>query len=179
MDNNSKNVQNRTLIAVGENGEQTYEFQVKNRYEFSSKGRRLKVEMIEEADGITIFSCEGVRYPVEVVSVKQNTYEVVVNGVSYHYTVETPFSLKRRQILETQRPVSENEEMHAPMPGKIVNVLVEQGQEVNPGDPILVLEAMKMQNTLTCTTKGVVTTIDVKAGQNVGKDDLLVEIKKA
>lgn len=179
MDNNSQNIQNRTLIAVGENGEQNYEFQVKNQYEFSSKGRKLKVEMIEEADGINLFCCEGVRYPVEVVSVKQNTYEVVVNGVSYHYTVETPFSLKRRQILAAQKPVNENEELHAPMPGKIVSVHVKAGQEVMPGDPLLVLEAMKMQNTLTATSKGTVVSVNVRDGQNVSKDDLLVEIKKA
>ncbi len=179
MDNNSENVQNRTLIAVGENGEQNYEFQVKNQYEFSSKGRKLKVEMIEEADGINLFSCEGVRYPVEIVSVKQNTYEVMVNGVSYRYTVETPFSLKRRQILAAQKPVNENEELHAPMPGKINAVHVKVGQEVNPGDALLVLEAMKMQNTLTATCKGKVVTVSVREGQNVSKDDLLVEIKRS
>lgn len=179
MDNNSQNIQNRTLIAVGENGEQNYEFQVKNQYEFSSKGRKLKVEMIEEADGINLFCCEGVRYPVEVVSVKQNTYEVMVNGVSYHYTVETPFSLKRRQILAAHKPVNENEELRAPMPGKIVSVHVKAGQEGMPGDPLLVLEAMKMQNTLTATSKGTVVSVNVRDGQNVSKDDLLVEIKKA
>lgn len=179
MDSSSQNIQNRTLIAVGDNGEQNYEFQVKNQYEFSSKGRKLKVEVIEEADGINLFSCEGVRYPFEIVSVKQNTYEVVVNGVSYHYTVETPFSLKRREILAAQRPVNENEELNAPMPGKIVAVHVKVGQEVMPGDPLLVLEAMKMQNTLTCQSKGVVVSVNAKQGQNVSKEDLLVEIKKS
>lgn len=178
MDNNSLNIQNDTLIAVNEKGDQNYEFQVKNQYEFSSKGRKLKVEIIEEADGINLFSCEGVRYPFEIVSVKQNTYEVLVNGVSYNFAVETPFSLKRREILAAMRPENENEELTAPMPGKIVAVHVKPGQEVNAGDPLLVLEAMKMQNTLTAASKGTVATVSVKPGQNVSKDDLLVEIKK-
>ena len=86
--------------------------------------------------------------------------------------------LKRRQILAAQKPVNESEEIHAPMPGKIVNVLVAAGQEVQPGDAILVLEAMKMQNTLTATSKGTISKIDVKIGQTVSKDDLLVEIKR-
>lgn len=171
------NVQNRTLIAVGKNDE-IYEFQVQNSYEYSTKGRKLKVELIEEADGLLLFSCEGVRYPVEIVSVRQNNYEVMVNGVSYNFTIETPFSLKRRQILAANKPVSDTEEICAPMPGKITNVMATVGQEVMPGDPLLVLEAMKMQNTLTATTQGVVTAVKVKAGINVGKDDLLVEIKK-
>lgn len=170
------NIQNRTLIAVGQNGE-NYEFQVQNYYEFSTKGRKLKVELIEEADGIMLLACEGVRYPVEIVSVRQNSYEVMVNGVSYNFTIETPFSLKRRQILAANACVSDTEELCAPMPGKIANVMVEVGQEVNPGDPLVVLDAMKMQNNLTATARGVVSAVKVKAGVNVGKDDLLVEIK--
>ncbi len=172
------NIQNRTLIAVGKD-EETYEFQVRNSYEFSTKGQKLKVEIIEEADGFLFFACEGVRYPVEIVSVRQNNYEVMVNGVSYNFTIETPFSLKRRQILAANRPVSDTEELRAPMPGKIVSVAVEVGQEVNSGDTLLVLEAMKMQNSLTSNTKGIVTAIKIKPGVNVGKDDLLIEIKKA
>lgn len=171
------NISNRSLIAVGNNGEM-YEFQVKNRYEFSTKGQKLKVELIEEADGFLLISCEGVRYPVEIASVRQNCYEVLVNGVSYNFTVETPFSLKRRQILAAQQPISDSEEIHAPMPGKIVNILIKEGQEIQPGDAILVLEAMKMQNTLTATSKGYASSIKIKTGDSVGKDDLLVEIKK-
>ncbi len=178
MDSNTLNIQNRTLIAVSDTDESSYEFQVKNQYEFSSKGRKLKAELIEEADGILLFSCEGVRYPVEIVSVKQNSYEVVVNGVSYHYTIETPFSLKRRQILAANRPADLNEEVVAPMPGKIISILVKAGQEVQPGTGLLVLEAMKMQNTITATTKGVVEKVSVREGQSVSKDDILVEVKK-
>ncbi|MBQ3635205.1 MAG: biotin/lipoyl-binding protein [Bacteroidales bacterium] len=179
MDSNTQNIQNRTLIAVSNNQEKSsYEFQVKNQYEFSSKGRKLKVEMVEEADGIMLISCEGVRYPFEIVSIKQNTYEVMVNGVSYTFTIETPFSLKRRQILAAQKPADAGEELRAPMPGKIVSVLVKPGQEVQPGTALVVLEAMKMQNTLSATEAGIVGTVAVKEGQTVSKDDLLVETKK-
>ena len=65
------------------------------------------------------------------------------------------------------------------MPGKIVTVHVKVGQDVNPGDPLIVLEAMKMQNTLTATSKGKVVAVNVREAQNVSKDALLVEIKKA
>lgn len=176
-DSSNLNIQNRTLIAVGEEPAQTYEFAVQNQYEFSVKGRKLKIDVVEEADGIQLVTCEGVKYPAEIVSVKQNSYEVLVNGVSYHFTVETPFSLKRRQILAAQRPADTTEELRAPMPGKIVAVHASEGQEVSPGDPLLVLEAMKMQNTLTATHKGTVTRVGAQPGETVSKDDLLVEIK--
>lgn len=171
------NILNRSLIAVGHDNS-TFEFQVNNRYEYSTKGQKLKVELIEEADGFLLISCEGVRYPVEIASVRQNEYEVLVNGVSYNFTIETPFSLKRRKILDAQKPINDSEEIHAPMPGKIVNIMVAEGQVVQPGDSLLILEAMKMQNTLTATTKGTITKIEVNLGDNVSKDDLLIEIKK-
>ena len=75
--------------------------------------------------------------------------------------------------------MSDGEDVCAPMPGKIVSIIAQEGMEVNPGDPLLVLEAMKMQNTLTASVKGVVKTVAAKAGATVGKDELLVEIKKA
>jgi biotin carboxyl carrier protein len=57
-------------------------------------------------------------------------------------------------------------------------VAVEVGQEVAEGDPLLVLEAMKMQNTLVSDITGVVTAVKVKAGQNVGKEELLIEVTR-
>jgi acetyl-CoA/propionyl-CoA carboxylase, biotin carboxylase, biotin carboxyl carrier protein len=59
------------------------------------------------------------------------------------------------------------ETLHAPMQGTIVKVLVEQGQEVRSGDPICVLEAMKMENSLVAHTNGVVEELHVEAGQAV------------
>jgi len=168
--------QNTKLIAFGKNKEE-YEFSVNNSYEYSHWEQKLKVELIEEADGFTILSCNGVRYPVEILSQKQNSFEVLVNGVSYSFLVETPFSLKRNHILSSQNKKFETENITAPMPGKILNILVVEGQTINNGEALLVLEAMKMQNVLVTNVKGVVTKLFVKTGNTVGKDDLLVEIK--
>jgi len=57
--------------------------------------------------------------------------------------------------------------VNAPMPGKIVNVLVSEGQKVNSGDVLLILEAMKMQNEIAATQAGTVKAINVAAGQSV------------
>ena len=52
----------------------------------------------------------------------------------------------------------------APMPGTVVSVAVEAGQQVAAGQPVLVLEAMKMQHTVSAPHAGMVTEIDVKPG---------------
>ncbi len=67
-------------------------------------------------------------------------------------------------------------EVTAPMPGLIVMVTVELGQNVAQGDTVVILESMKMQNELKSPVAGVVTAIHVDASQAVDKGDMLVEI---
>ena len=62
----------------------------------------------------------------------------------------------------------------APMPGKIVKVVVEECQSVKAGDVLLVLEAMKMQNEITADADGTVKAVNVEAGQNVKVKESLV-----
>ncbi len=62
------------------------------------------------------------------------------------------------------------------MPGKITRVLVQVGQQVRAGDPVCVLEAMKMENELHARQDGVVKAIHVRPGDDVEKDRVLVEI---
>lgn len=65
----------------------------------------------------------------------------------------------------------------APMPGKIVDLFLSEGDLVNVGEPVLALEAMKMQNEITADCNGVIRKIRVNKGQSVMKDELLVEIQ--
>ncbi|MGB9777507.1 MAG: choice-of-anchor P family protein [Anaerolineae bacterium] len=62
------------------------------------------------------------------------------------------------------------------MPGKITRVLVQVGQQVRAGDPVCVLEAMKMENELHAKQDGIVKAIHVRPGDDVEKDRVLVEI---
>jgi acetyl/propionyl-CoA carboxylase alpha subunit len=65
----------------------------------------------------------------------------------------------------------------APMPGLVLNILVEPGQDVQKGDPILILEAMKMENVLKAAGDGRVKAVKVNKGQPVDKGMLLIEME--
>ena len=67
----------------------------------------------------------------------------------------------------------------APMPGKVVSVLIAEGDVVEVGQPLVVLEAMKMESTLAAEVAGRVTAVRAVAGASVGAGDLLVEIAAA
>jgi biotin carboxyl carrier protein len=117
------------------------------------------------------------KYPVEIVSSRQNRYEILFNDISYTFTVETPFSLQRMKVLNSKKGKVEKEFIKAPMPGKIIDVLVREGASVLRGEPLLILEAMKMQNEIISPVSGTIVKVMAKANTNVMKDDLLVEIK--
>jgi len=71
---------------------------------------------------------------------------------------------------------TEHESAFAPMPGQVLRILVEVGQQISAGDPLVILEAMKMEQTLRAATDGVVEAVRVKQGDVVAPGDRLVEI---
>ena len=93
-------------------------------------------------------------------------FNIKVNGTSYEVEVEEEKAAVSAGAGEAS--------VNAPMPGKIVNVLVSEGQKVNSGDVLLILEAMKMQNEIAATQAGTVKAINVAAGQSVKAGDPLV-----
>ncbi len=117
------------------------------------------------------------KYPVEIVRSRQNKYEILFNDIGYTFTIETPFSLQRMKVLGSKKGKVEKEMVKAPMPGKIIDVLVREGSNVLRGEPLVILEAMKMQNELQSPVNGQVLKVSAKSNSNVMKDDVLVEIK--
>jgi biotin carboxyl carrier protein len=63
------------------------------------------------------------------------------------------------------------------IPGTILDILVRQGQKVQKGDELLILEAMKMQNKIKCPADGQIKKISVKKGEKVSKGSILIELK--
>ena len=165
------------LIALNTDTNAEYEFSVKNNYEYRYQKRPIRIDLVQEADGVNVLSCDGMRYPYEITQQSANTYSITLNGVSYNFSIETPFSLSRKRMLAAKAGLSKKEVIKAPMPGKILDVFVTEGQTVGSGEALLVLEAMKMQNTISTHMKGTVTKVTVVPGKTVGKDDVLIEIK--
>lgn len=64
-----------------------------------------------------------------------------------------------------------------PVPGRVVKVLVTEGTRVAAGDPVLVIEAMKMENRVTAPTDGTVKAIHVKEGDSVNSDETLIQLE--
>ena len=63
------------------------------------------------------------------------------------------------------------------LPGQIIKIFVKEKKRIKKGEPLLILQAMKMNNVLVSPLNGVIKKVYVKAGENVSKSQLLVELK--
>ena len=140
--------------------------------------KKQNIEVFEDSDGFTYIKLQNKKYAVEIIEQNQNKYHVLINGVSYFFSVETPISFKRQKFLKKNQPVSKIEQVLAPMPGKILDIMSSENEAIQDGEAILILEAMKMQNEIISHVTGKITKVFVKTGDNVMKDDILVEIHK-
>ena len=68
-------------------------------------------------------------------------------------------------------------EIKAPMPGLVLEIVVTDGQEVKEGDKLLILEAMKMENSIIIQTSAIIKKVSVSAGQAVEKGQVLLELE--
>ena len=97
-----------------------------------------------------------------------------VGSARYDVEVRDPRSLRGRvRAVDDHGP----KKLTAPMPGKIVRVLVEQGDEVEAGSGVVVVEAMKMQNEIKSPKKGTIQTILVSEGAAVNSGDVLAIVE--
>jgi len=72
---------------------------------------------------------------------------------------------------------AEMEDVRAPMPGLVLNIMVEMGQEIKEGDGLIILEAMKMENVIKATGDGVIGKILVSNQDAVEKNQILIEME--
>jgi acetyl-CoA carboxylase biotin carboxylase subunit len=87
--------------------------------------------------------------------------------------------IKRPPRHPAPQTASEQASANSPMPGKVLKILVETGQRVSAGDPLIILEAMKMEHTMRAALDGIVESILVSDGEVVGPGQLLVQITSA
>ena len=161
---------------------------MKQEFKLSLDG--VEYPIVAEGNAITV---NGRPFTVEitpdgVVLVDGIVYEVVLDGEkamvgAESYTVQVSGLTLAAAAPAPPRPAAPAAAQAgagavlAIMPGKIVRVLVEPGQEVKEGDPVCVLEAMKMENELHARQSGVVKAVHVKPGADVEKNQVLVEIE--
>ena len=117
-----------------------------------------ELDLIPTADGNFHIIQDNLSYNAEVLSTNYNekVFELKINGVIYEVKLEDEYDqlVKRLGLSVVTHQVVKD--INAPMPGLVLEVSVEAGQEVEEGTPLLILEAMKMENVIKAPGTGVV-----------------------
>ena len=134
-------------------------------------GRAYTVKVVDDCTVLV----DGITYKLAVeeneATVENEDYAIEVNGLSVSASAAPAEPVCAAPSAAGAGAVL------AIMPGKIIRVMVEAGQEIKEGDPVCVLEAMKMENELNAKQDGMVKAVYVKPGDDVEKDQVLVEIE--
>lgn len=104
-------------------------------------------------------------------------YTLRIDGVKYTVAIADYYERLVQQLgLATGKSQKINS-VKAPMPGLVINILVQAGQAVQKDDPLMILEAMKMENVIKAAGEGVVKKINIEKGQPVDKGQTLLEFE--
>lgn len=111
------------------------------------------------------------------ISFSHDENNVLLNFRNRHFDIDVLDERRMRmRRVRSDLDLSGPEVIKTSMPGKVVKILVEEGQTVEPGAGVAIIEAMKMENEIRCRNGGVIKGIHVTAGQTVEGDVLLIEI---
>ncbi|MDR3188970.1 MAG: biotin/lipoyl-binding protein [Prevotellaceae bacterium] len=135
----------------------------------------------------------GNDYKVVVKDVDGNTAEVEVNGTHYHVEIERPAAQVSKTPKLVQAPTIPTHDTHqsiaktaapgaasaikSPLPGVVLDVYVKEGDTVTVGQKLILLEAMKMENSLEADHAGKVTAVKVRKGDSILEGAVLVIIE--
>ncbi len=120
----------------------------------SNGNRNFEIWVVDEQPGYRILNVDGIEIKIE----KRERLADLFEKIGYQEDSKNKIS-----------------EIKAPMPGTIIDILVEEGQSIEENDPILILEAMKMENIIRATSAANVTEIVISQGAVVQKNDTLIK----
>lgn len=116
-------------------------------------------------------------YTIEVIKLNtaEKTMIIKVNSQRFSLSLKDKYDELLHSLGLDAMAAKKINDIKAPMPGMVLNVLVKEGQEVKKGDALLVLEAMKMENIIKSPSDGLVKKININKGTAVEKNQLLIQ----
>lgn len=137
-------------------------------------GNEVNADAALVAPGCVSVLLDGQAFEVHVTPSFDGGMKVQLGPHEFTADIENPRAWKGRRHASLQ--AEGRQQMVAPMPGKVIRLLVRAGQEVEAGQGIVVVEAMKMQNEIRSPKTGKVERLHVKEGQNVNAGEVLAWI---
>jgi biotin carboxyl carrier protein len=153
---------------------QAFEIEIRNEGEVIVNGKRALFDFQTIRDEpVYSLLLDGKSYEALVHS-SENGLEVLLRGLLYQVYIEDERQRKLRESSEDSALPDGEYRMKAPMPGLVIAVPVDVGEQVEKGQNLVILESMKMQNELKAPRGGVVNRILIERGDNVEQNQILL-----
>lgn len=153
----------------------------KNNIKLSSELlRSYEIESINHEEKTIILRKEGQKYFCKILKIDRTnqTTTMKVNGSLLELKIEKEVEKMLEKIGIDSSSSTIINELIAPMPGLIIAIPVDVGQKINKDDPLVILEAMKMENILTSPVDGIIESINVTVQQTVEKNSVLIKFEE-
>lgn len=169
----------RQYYATIDGGEQEYLVDLAetspNRFTVEIDGRKHEIDFAMAGDSVYSIIIDGKSHAMEI-GEKGDIFDVLMdNGDSF--SVEVLDEMKRLMKMRHSAGLEGRQVIEAQMPGYIWKILVEKGQEVKAGEPLMILVAMKMENEIKAPKDGIVEDIFIELDQTVATGDKLAVVE--
>lgn len=120
----------------------------------------------------------GKSYRAELVTqdFRRKQFTIKINGSRYDIQLADAYDQMVDRLGLSAQKAQGAQDIKAPMPGLVLQIMVANGDKVTAGQPIIILEAMKMENVIKAATDGQVVNIEVEEGNAVDKGQLLIKM---
>lgn len=135
------------------------------------------LEVIIQNSGRMLLRSGTKLYKIDNIEVNEHDISFTINGTHYEASVKDEQDLLLEKLGFHAGAAASAGSLNAPMPGKILELLVSEGDSVEDMQPVLILEAMKMENELKSPSNGVISKLHVQQGDNVEKNQILIDIE--
>lgn len=142
-----------------------------------SSGNRSGKYSFEQVNGRYILRVGTKTYKIDSVDYDGSEIEFSMNGQWHTISIKDEQELLLDRLGFKAHAAAGEGIIKAPMPGKILEIMVAEGDEVEKDQPVVILEAMKMENELKAPVSGVIASISAETGQSLEKNSPILEIK--
>lgn len=157
-----------------------YKLNVNNTFQFD-----VENDVVSQLDAVSVekdkfhILKDNTPYQAEIIATDfiNKTYTVKVNNTTYTVAIANALDMLIKEMGFEVGAAKQVNAIKAPMPGLILEISVAVGQEVKENDPLLILEAMKMENSILSPRDGVIKSITMTKGAAVEKGALLIEFE--
>jgi len=142
-----------------------------NQFEFMINNEKFQVEILEETS-----ETYKVKVNDEIIIVNKSKYEKE-KDFSMEDLIKSKLNNEDSKVKTPMNPPGKKSgNITALMPGKVIQIIVKEGQKIKVGDPLIIIESMKMENTISSEVNGTIKSINIQIDENVQFDQVLFTV---